>query len=107
MCNAWNHSPSCRCGFGGDGHLGGGGYRGGNSFLHSTLPNISTSTSLSKNSGSSGDGSTHPAVCWWCGDEVFFHTNGNGDFVMFDSLGTPWEIHASWQAHREQMHYLS
>ncbi len=28
-----------------------------------------------------------------CGKEVFAHTNGYGDFVLFDRLGWPWEIH--------------
>jgi hypothetical protein len=28
-----------------------------------------------------------------CGEEVFAHTNGYGDFVLFDRLGWPWEIH--------------
>jgi hypothetical protein len=28
-----------------------------------------------------------------CGEEVFAHTNGFGDFVLFDSLGWPWPVH--------------
>jgi hypothetical protein len=28
-----------------------------------------------------------------CGEEVFAHTNGFGDFVLFDRLGWPWPIH--------------
>src|SRR5215470_12023590 len=28
-----------------------------------------------------------------CGEQVFAHTNGFGDFVLFDSLGWPWPIH--------------
>jgi hypothetical protein len=28
-----------------------------------------------------------------CGEQVFAHTNGYGDFVLFDSLGWPWPIH--------------
>ena len=28
-----------------------------------------------------------------CGKEVFAHTNGYGDFVLFDRLGWPWQIH--------------
>jgi len=28
-----------------------------------------------------------------CGEEVFAHTNGYGDFVLFDQLGWPWPIH--------------
>jgi hypothetical protein len=36
-------------------------------------------------------------TCWWCGESVFYHTNGYGDCVLFDSLGYPWEVHACWQ----------
>jgi hypothetical protein len=28
-----------------------------------------------------------------CGKEVFAHTNGYGDFVLFDELGWPWPVH--------------
>src|SRR5258706_6279701 len=28
-----------------------------------------------------------------CGEEVFAHTNGFGDFVLFYRLGWPWPIH--------------
>lgn len=28
-----------------------------------------------------------------CGAMVFAHTNGDGDFVLLDSLGLPWPIH--------------
>lgn len=28
-----------------------------------------------------------------CGEKVFAHTNGFGDFVLFDNLGWPWPIH--------------
>ncbi|HWY57926.1 MAG TPA: hypothetical protein VNZ03_25915 [Terriglobales bacterium] len=28
-----------------------------------------------------------------CGEQVFAHTNGFGDFVLFDNLGWPWPIH--------------
>lgn len=42
---------------------------------------------------------TYPTKCWWCGQEVFFHTNGFGDAVLFDSLGWPWEVHSCWHVH--------
>lgn len=32
-----------------------------------------------------------------CGAATFAHTNGDGDFVLFDSLGPPWPIHACYQ----------
>lgn len=28
-----------------------------------------------------------------CNETVWAHTNGDGDFVLFDSLGPPWPIH--------------
>lgn len=31
-----------------------------------------------------------------CGAPTFAHTNGGGDFVLFDSLGDPWPIHACY-----------
>jgi len=31
-----------------------------------------------------------------CGAETFAHTNGDGDFVLFDSLGPPWPIHSCY-----------
>lgn len=47
---------------------------------------------------------TYWTVCWWCGAEVFFHTNGNGDCVLLDPpLGSPWPVHACWQQHRDDM----
>lgn len=33
--------------------------------------------------------------CWLCGDEIFVHSNGNGDTVLLDPpLGPPWSRHA-------------
>jgi hypothetical protein len=43
---------------------------------------------------------TYPTTCWWCGEMVFFHTNGNGDCVLFDELGWPWQVHICWERHR-------
>ncbi|MFK0735578.1 MAG: hypothetical protein ACIWVG_31340 [Gloeotrichia echinulata HAB0833] len=43
-----------------------------------------------------GEPKTYQARCWWCGEFVFHHTNGYGDYVMFDSLGYPWKIHKCW-----------
>jgi len=39
---------------------------------------------------------TYPTTCWWCGASVYFHTNGNGDMVLFDELGWPWQVHHCW-----------
>jgi DNA-directed RNA polymerase subunit RPC12/RpoP len=45
---------------------------------------------------------TSSTRCWWCGERVFFHTNGNGDCVLFEALGWPWPIHSCWQIHRDE-----
>ncbi|MCY1704288.1 hypothetical protein [Deinococcus sp. SL84] len=54
-------------------------------------------------SGGSCGGENEPATyltsCWWCGDEVWYHTNGYGDHVLFDELGWPWQIHSCWEDH--------
>lgn len=43
---------------------------------------------------------TRPTKCWWCGADVYYHTNGYGDSVLFDELGWPWQIHPCWEEHR-------
>lgn len=132
MCNAWNHSPGCTCGWGGSGSTGGGNF-GGRSYSletpssqHNTLSdslfiklirkrnnnnyeNISEKDfpgRYSKDSDSSRFDSlgteshnkerTYQTKCWYCGDEVFYHTNGFGDCVLFDELGHPWQVHECW-----------
>lgn len=89
MCNAWNHSHNCKCGWGGEGHLGSGGHRTTSSFV--------SAKSSSRIYTHSGQSYTYPRKCWWCGQEVYFHSNGYGDFVMFNELGHPWEVHKCWQ----------
>ncbi len=82
MCNAWNHSPGCNCGWVG-GSYGGSG---------------SVSTGLSNRLANEiKDVETYPTTCWWCGEKVFYHTNGFGDSVLFDSLGSPWRVHSCWK----------
>ena len=39
---------------------------------------------------------TWPTTCFisgGCGSPVFAHTNGHGDFVLFNELGPPWPVH--------------
>lgn len=59
----------------------------------------------SARTGGSGFSDQEPATyltnCWWCGEEVWYHTNGYGDHVLFDELGWPWQVHACWQEHME------
>jgi len=103
MCNAWNHSSSCDCGWGGSG--GGGnsfGGRPGRNFydLQTDLDTISRANDLRKQKAAFSVGvseaETSRTLCWWCGDPVFYHTNGYGDCVLFDSLGHPWQVHTCW-----------
>jgi hypothetical protein len=91
-CNAWNHSADCDCGWGGDTRSGTG---GSPVYLSSSLLN-SFSTAQTQ------DAKTYQTECWWCGEKVYYHTNGYGDSVLFNSLGWPWEIHECWEDHKQQ-----
>lgn len=81
MCNAWNHSLGCTCGWGGDGHLGvsfggsGGLFQTGNF-----------------RSAYADDDFCLPTACGKCGNSIFF-VRHNGGNVSFDSLGPPWPKH--------------
>lgn len=87
MCNASNHAPGCRCGWGGDGHLGRspGGYRAAptRAARRRSLPVTRIFDSY-----------TDPnARCPVCGDSVFFYQAPSGGRVFFDELGPPWPKH--------------
>ena len=45
---------------------------------------------------------TYSIKCWWCPATVYYHTNGYGDSVLFDSIGCPWQVHDCWENHREE-----
>jgi hypothetical protein len=97
MCNAWNHSPGCTCGFGGDGHLGGSGSYG----LLSTLESDFYKRIYEKISYSQlridktrYESYVNPnAVCPVCGASVYFYQSPDGGRVFFDDLGPPWPKH--------------
>ena len=103
MCNAWNHPLGCTCGFGGEGHLGRPTI--GNFGSYPSSHSIGTSHPGKSHSPWSIKKLGHPLTrkipCWWCGEMVFFHTNGNDDCVLFDELGS-WEIHLCWEIHRSE-----
>lgn len=81
MCNAWNHSPSCTCGWGGVGHSG---RRVASSYGDHWAPPINRSY----------ESYTNPnALCPVCGSPVFFYKSPNGGRVFFDELGPPWSKH--------------
>ncbi|HEY9852831.1 MAG TPA: hypothetical protein V6D28_25385 [Leptolyngbyaceae cyanobacterium] len=90
MCNAWNHPPGCNCGWRG---RGGGNGRG----IYTSLFSSPSKAASDENDYERSE--TYPTQCWWCGAFVFYHTNGYGDSVLFDSLGYPWEIHSCWETH--------
>ena len=98
MCNAANHSPACNCGFGGVYYGGGGGFLGQTSLSHviSLSPPSPSVSAIGKQPAVIRDAETYPTTCWWCGAEVYYHTNGYGDSVLFDALGYPWQIHPCW-----------
>ncbi len=54
---------------------------------------------------------TWPTTCFLgCAASVWAHTNGDGDFVLLDSLGSPWPIHPCYEtrssARRSQLYDL-
>lgn len=81
MCNAWNHPPECRCGWGGDGHAG---KRLFGSDYNQWVPPLDLSR----------ESFTRPnASCPVCGALVFFYKSPDGGRVFFDELGPPWPKH--------------
>jgi hypothetical protein len=45
---------------------------------------------------------TYQTQCFWCGSNVFYHTNGNNDHVLFNKIGWPWDIHHCWTEHVDE-----
>ena len=85
MCNAWNHSVDCACGWGGEGHLGRRSF--GNQPLLIAAPKFKTY-------GEYLVSCTIPnAKCPVCGSPVFFYRSPNNGRVFFDDLGPPWPKH--------------
>lgn len=85
MCNAWNHSPGCRCGWGGEGYTGRG---------HSNSPLPPAFDRALAPKYRSHSGYTNPnATCPVCGAAVFFYQSADGGRVFFDELGPPWPRH--------------
>jgi hypothetical protein len=94
MCNAWNHSASCTCGWGGEGHLG---RSLGNSGLNGMFTSI-----VYKTYRELLIGATYPnASCPVCGIKVFFYKSPHGGRVFFDELGPPWPKHSCTDNKRE------
>lgn len=112
MCNGKNHPLGCPCRFGGD--TGGGSGHSSYSDLSSNLNHLSTSRSSQSYSTTetrkildyiteTQEARTYPRTCeFGCGALVFYHTNGNGDKVLFDSLGIPWQVHKCWEEYWQE-----
>ena len=84
MCNAWNHSPSCTCGWGGDGHLG----------RRTLFSSLIQSNVVFKTYRDLLLGFTNPnAKCPVCGASVYFYASPHGGRVFFDEIGPPWPKH--------------
>jgi hypothetical protein len=92
MCNAYGHSRSCNCGFGGDTGGGGTPHQHVIAKIRGSGWRISTLRSRL----------THPTKCWWCQKAVYFHRDENGGCALFDALGWPWPVHGCWTKHREE-----
>ncbi len=75
MCNAWNHPPSCSCGWGGEGHAG---KRSPLSRYDAWVPPLQPAYESFTRPNSS---------CPVCGDPVFFYQSPTGGRVFFDELG--------------------
>jgi hypothetical protein len=87
-----NHFASCSCGW-----CSGGGGNGGrtehdlSSYISDPSPSATPRTDEAR---------TYKTQCKWCGADVYYHTNGYGDSVLFDSLGCPWQVHGCWVKNR-------
>jgi hypothetical protein len=75
MCNAWNHPPGCRCGWGGEWHQ----------------PSTPVTGRVTSRATDTRD-FTRPTTCPKCHAQVFF-VQYNGGKMWFDELGPPWLKH--------------
>jgi len=94
MCNAFNHSEDCRCGWGGEGHSGKivRLFVGGIEPYH-LLPKIITGKNGTYCWSTNEEKFSYPTKCPLCSESVYF-VRHNGGSVWFDSLGNPWDKHA-------------
>src|SRR5262249_30536310 len=102
MCNAYNHSFDCDCGFGGD-TGGGGGRRGGHRHLSLTeVLERPISAGWVKDSRGTIESYVNPnAHCPVCGAAVYFYRSPYDGRVFFDELGWPWPKHPCTDNYRE------
>ena len=97
MCNAFNHSRGCRCGFGGEGHRGrGGGPAKGhrqNGAHSNALPRHWTGRSMSQRAVELRRSLLFPVRCRFCGVQIFLFADPDGGFAIFSQIGKPWPKH--------------
>jgi hypothetical protein len=85
VCNAWNHPRNCRCGWGGDGHLGTHGYQ---QRQPAPAPSAKQQGFRSLHSYT-----TPNARCPVCSKWAYFYQSPYGGRVFFDELGGDWPKH--------------
>jgi hypothetical protein len=94
-CNAWNHSASCDCGWGGQWHgnqpPGGLGQKIISEEVRPACRSVSAECRIKF--GDYHSLTTPNARCPVCGVSVFFYQNSYGSRVFFDELGPPWPKH--------------
>lgn len=86
-CNAWNHSSSCNCGWGGDTGS------GGSPTSSQVLPSAIFGRWGAYEAGRLDSYTIPNAPCPVCREPVFFYWNEFGSRVYFQRLGRPWEKH--------------
>lgn len=103
MCNARNHPPGCKCGWGEGWHQGGYGVRPQPRLpagLHAApLPKLAVSTAEVSKPQSEQERLKRSwvdpnAKCPVCRASVYFYASTDGGRVYFDELGPPWPKHA-------------
>jgi DnaJ C terminal domain len=92
----YNHKPWCECGWcvkeSGQTDT----FSISNFYNSILTPRVLTTTQA-------GRSRTYPTKCpWQCGEAVYYHSNGYGDSVYFDWLGSPWQIHSCFESYWEQ-----
>ncbi|CAM3467938.1 OST-HTH/LOTUS domain protein [Halomonas lysinitropha] len=86
-CNAWNHPPGCRCGWGGDGHKGKspGGWQGGGYAIGRMNHSLTTYSDTETDN--------RATTCPKCGSNVFFIRHNGGSVWLDPPLSPPWYKH--------------
>src|SRR2546423_943586 len=104
MCNAWNHSPRCTCGWGGEGHSGRG-YAGRPRIRYVRVRRVGFgfsgdgfgSSSMAELAAELGHSLVFPVLCKYCGAPVYLFAAPDGGFAIFDDLGPPCPKHCCRQ----------